>query len=213
MADMSDDTAPVPVVLATTNPGKVEEFRRILAGVAGPVLAADEAGLILDVDETGTTFAANARLKATAYHAAAQAAGLRCWVLADDSGLEVDALGGEPGVYSTRWAGDTDAAGRNRLLLARLAGVPAGPARAARFRCVIVLIAPDGREFVVDGTLEGEIALAPTAKPRGGFGYDPIFYLPDRACTVADLPPGAKDAISHRGVAGAAARVVLARET
>lgn len=204
--------ATVPVVLATTNRGKVEEFRRILAGAGLPVLAADEVGLILDVEETGTTFAANARLKAQAYHAAAQAAGLRCWVLADDSGLEVDALGGEPGVYSTRWAGATDPAGRNTLLLARLEGVPAGPARAARFRCVIALIAPDGRSFEVEGTLEGEIALAPTATPRGGFGYDPIFYLPDRGCTVADLPPGAKDAISHRGLAGAAARAVLERD-
>lgn len=203
----------VPVVLATTNPGKVAEFRHILTGLPGPVLAADEAGLLLDVDETGATFAANARLKAAAYQAAAHAAGLRCWLLADDSGLEVEALGGEPGIYSTRWAGDTDATGRNRLLLARLVGVPAGPARAARFRCVIALIAPDGREFIVEGTLEGEIALAPTATPRSGFGYDPIFYLPDQGCTVADLPPGAKNVISHRGVAGAAARAVLERET
>jgi XTP/dITP diphosphohydrolase len=78
---------------------------------------------------------------------------------------------------------------------------------------VIALVAPDGREFIVDGMLEGEIALAPTATPRGGFGYDPIFYLPDRGGTVADLPPGAKDAISHRGVAGAAARAILLRET
>ena len=208
---MSDNVA--PVVLATTNKGKVAEFRNILAGLPVAVLAADEAGLVLDVDETGTTFEANARLKAEAYHAAAQAAGLRCWILADDSGLEVDALDGAPGVYSTRWAGDTDAEGRNTLLLARLAGVPAGPARAARFRCVIALLAPDGREFVVSGSLEGEIALAPTARPRSGFGYDPIFYLPDRGCTVADLPPGAKDAISHRGLAGAAARAVLERET
>ncbi len=208
---MSDND--VLLVLATTNAGKVEEFRNILAGLPMRVVAADEAGLVLDVDETGATFEANARLKAEAYQAEAQAAGVDCWLLADDSGIEVDALGGEPGIYSTRWAGDVDAAGRNRLLLARLVDVPAGPARAARFRCVIALVSPDGRTFIVEGSLEGEIALAPTATPRSGFGYDPIFYLPDRGCTVADLPPGAKDTISHRGRAGAAARAILARET
>src|SRR4051812_39765680 len=183
--------APPPLlVLATANPGKVTEFRNILAGLPLPVRAADEAGLALEVEETGATFEANARLKADAYAAAAQAAGLHAWVLADDSGIEVDALGGAPGVHSNRWAGpNTTADQRNALLLERLAGVPDAQ-RTARFHAVIVLRAPDGREFVTHGTVEGRIAHAPTANPVGGFGYDPIFTLPDRGCTMADLPPG-----------------------
>src|SRR5438477_197690 len=131
------------------------------------VVPAYEVGLDLAVEETGATFAENAQIKARAYAAAARAAALSCWVLADDSGLEVDALGGAPGIHSTRWAGQTDGAGRNRLLLERLAEVPAGPARSARFRCAIALVAPDGREFLTEGTVEGQIARAPTASPRG----------------------------------------------
>jgi XTP/dITP diphosphohydrolase len=201
----------VLVILATTNADKVREYRNILAGLSARVQTAAEAGLDLDVEETGATFTENALLKARAYAAAADATGIQAWILADDSGIEVDALDGAPGVYSTRWAGHTDGAGRNRLLLERLAGVP-DAARTARFRCVIALRAPDGREFLLDGTVEGRIAQAPTATPRGGFGYDPIFYLPDRGCTMADLPPEEKDAISHRGRAGAAARAILVRE-
>jgi XTP/dITP diphosphohydrolase len=204
-----DDT--ILLILATTNADKVCEYRNILTGLPARVQAADEAGLDLDVEETGATFAENALLKARAYGAAAESAGLQAWILADDSGIEVDALDGAPGVYSTRWAGHTDGAGRNRLLLERLAGVP-DAARAARFRCVIALRAPDGREFLLDGTVEGRIAQAPTTTPRSGFGYDPIFYLPERGCTMADLPPEEKDAISHRGRAGAAARAILLEE-
>ena len=200
------------VILATANPGKVREFRNILAGVPARVLAADEAGLPLDVDETGATFEDNARLKAAAYGAAARAAGLPAWVLADDSGIEIDAMDGAPGVFSNRWAGEnTTAAERNQRVLERLAGVPDAE-RGARFHAVIVLRAPDGREFVTHGTVEGRIAQAPTPNPISGFGYDPIFYLPDRGCTMADLPAAEKDAISHRGRAGAAARAILLRE-
>jgi XTP/dITP diphosphohydrolase len=208
---MNKQNAPV-LVLATTNPGKIHEFRSILTGLPLPVLGAEEAGLLLDVDETGATFEDNARLKARAYAVAAHAAGLRAWIMADDSGLDVDALGGAPGVQSNRWAGPgTTAAERNRLLLERLAGM-AEAQRTARFHCVIVLQAPDDREFVTHGTVEGRIANAPTARPIGGFGYDPIFYLPDRGVTMADLGPGEKDAISHRGRAGLAARAILLRE-
>ena len=200
------------VLLATANPGKVRELRSILAGVPARVLAADEAGLSLDVEETGVTFEANARLKVEAYAAAAQAAGLVAWVLADDSGIEIDAMGGAPGVFSNRWAGEnTTAAERNQRVLERLAGVPDAE-RGARFHAVIILRAPDGREFVTHGTVEGRIAPAPTPHPISGFGYDPIFYLPERGCTMADLPPAEKDAISHRGRAGAAARDILLRE-
>lgn len=200
------------VILATANPGKVREFRSILAGVPARVLAADEAGLQLDVEETGETFEENARLKVDAYAAAAQAAGLYAWVLADDSGIEIDAMDGAPGVYSNRWAGEnTTAAERNQRVLERLAGVPDAQ-RGARFHAVIILRAPDGREFVTHGTVEGRIAHVPTPHPISGFGYDPIFYLPERGCTMADLPAAAKDTISHRGRAGAAARDILRRE-
>ena len=208
---MIADHTLVPLVIATANAHKVEEFRGILAGLPVTILSAAEAGIGQEVEETGATLEENARLKAAAYGAAADAAGLRCWILADDSGLMVDALGGEPGVHSNRWAGAVTAADRNRLLLERLRDVPPGPARRARFECAIALRDPTGHEIMATGTLAGQIGLAPTPHPRGGFGYDPIFYLPDRGCMLADLLPAEKDAISHRGRAGQAARAILER--
>ena len=199
---MTDDARDQPLLLATTNTHKVREYKAILAGLPFRLLTPTDLGLADDVEETGATFLENARLKAAAYAAAAQARGLAAWVLADDSGIEVEALDGAPGVYSTRWAGpDTTAETRNQLLLERLRDVPAS-ARGARFRCVIVLLSPAGEEFVGDGALVGRIAPAPRQRPGYGFGYDPIFELPERGLTVGEIPPAEKDAISHRGQAG-----------
>jgi XTP/dITP diphosphohydrolase len=177
------------VVLATTNQGKVAELRRILDGLDVDLVDARAAGLAA-VDETGATFLDNARLKA---RAAAEATGLPA--VADDSGLVVDALGGEPGVRSARYAGaDQDDAANLALLLRRLAGIAD---RRARFVCAAVLAAPDGREWTADGTLEGTIAPAP--RGAGGFGYDPVFVPEGGDRTAAELTPAEKDAVSHRG--------------
>ncbi len=208
---MLPDSAPTLLLLATTNAGKLREYRGLLADLPLRLLTLTELGVTEETEETGETFVANARIKAAAGRAVAQAQGRPAWVLADDSGLEVDALGGAPGVFSTRWAGpNTTAAERNMRLLARLAGVPLDR-RSARFRCLIVLLDPTGREWIGDGTLEGRIALAPHEQPGYGFGYDPLFELPDRGLTVAEIAPAAKAAISHRGRAFAQIRPVLAR--
>lgn len=192
------------LLIATHNQGKLREYRALLADLPLTVVNLDEAGIAFDVDETGTTFAENALLKARAY---AQATGLLTW--ADDSGLEVDALDGAPGVYSARYAGpgasDED---RYRKLVRELAAMPAAP-RTARFRCVVALVTPDGQAYTTDGTCEGEII----DEPRGshGFGYDPVFFLPELDQTMAELPPEVKNRISHRGRASVAARELLAR--
>ena len=182
------------VVLATRNRGKVVELRRILdaAGIPGiELLTADEVDAP-EVEETGQTFVDNALLKATA---TAAATGLPC--LADDSGLEVDALGGEPGVRSARYAGrhgDDDA--NLQLVLERMAGVTQ---RGARFVCAAALAAPDGRTWTALGTVEGELIEAP--RGENGFGYDPIFAPAGEQRTTAEMTPAEKDAISHRGKA------------
>jgi XTP/dITP diphosphohydrolase len=164
-----------------------------------------EAGLRLDVEETGDTFEENARIKALAY---ARASGLL--TLADDSGLEVDALGGAPGVHSARYAGPgADDAGRYRKLLAELADVPP-KRRAARFRCVVALARPAGILSTAEGTVEGAIGF----EPRGshGFGYDPVFLVEGHGGqTLAELPPDVKNAISHRARAVQAAMPQLRR--
>jgi XTP/dITP diphosphohydrolase len=157
-----------------------------------------------EVEETGATFSENARLKA---HSIARWSGE--WVLADDSGLEVDALGGAPGVYSSRYAGPgAGDADRVAKLLEAMREIPPEQ-RTARFRCVAAIAAPDGRIWTADGTCEGVIA----TEPRGehGFGYDPVFYLPPYQATMAELAPEVKNRISHRAHALAAALVVLRR--
>lgn len=190
-----------PLVLATKNQGKVAELRRILDGLDVQLLSAADVALP-DVEETGDTFEANALLKA---RESAAACGLPC--VSDDSGLVVDALDGEPGVRSARYAGthgDDDA--NLRLVLERMSGVEA---RTARFVCVAALATPDGREWTVRGELEGVL----TTEPRGsgGFGYDPIFQPLDQdGRTTAELSPQEKDAISHRGLAFRALRAVVA---
>ncbi len=183
------------VVVATGNPHKVDEIRAALAFTGWEFVAAGELGAWPEPDETGTTFIENARIKAEAAHALF---GLPA--LADDSGLEVDALDGEPGVYSSRYAGPcaTDEENNRRLLLA-LGDTP-GARREARFRSVIVLLAADGTEVVAEGACEGRIG----TEPRGGagFGYDPLFRpdaVPGR--TMAELSMDEKNAISHRGAA------------
>lgn len=194
------------LVVATTNQHKIDEFRSILNGVPFDVVSPAELGLSVAIEETGATFAENAILKAIA---CAEASGQLA--LADDSGLEVDALNGEPGIYSNRWAGEgVSSAERNRLLNERLADVP-DSRRTARFRCAIAIAAPAplGLYDVVDGTLGGRIAHEP--RGRSGFGYDPIFYVPELNATVGELPEEQKNRISHRARAAAHAIQVLRR--
>jgi XTP/dITP diphosphohydrolase len=185
---------PRRIVLATRNPHKVAEIVR-LAGATNIVFEslADHPD-VPDVPETGRTFAQNARLKA---RAVAAATGMPA--LADDSGLEVDALGGEPGVYSARYAGPgaNDAANCD-LLLARLAEVP-DDERTARFRCVIAYRHPDGREWTVEGACEGRIGRE--CRGESGFGYDPLFFPVGQQRTFAEMKGAEKDALSHRGQA------------
>jgi XTP/dITP diphosphohydrolase len=192
-------------VLATSNPGKVREFERLLAegGLPLAVLGLAEVGLSAP-PETGVTFAENAILKA---RTAAVASGLPA--LADDSGLEVDGLAGAPGVYSARYAGEGagDEANRQRLI-AELARVPEAE-RTGRFRCAIAVALPDGTVETVEGACEGRLI----TEPRGteGFGYDPLFLLPGRGRTLAELPLAEKNRISHRAQATARALPVLRR--
>jgi len=185
----------VKLLVATHNQGKVAEFAEMLADMAIEWLSLDAVGVTDDVEETGATFRENAILKATAY---ARATGLL--TLADDSGLEVDALGGEPGIYTARYGGEgLDHEGRYQLLLRNLAGVP-WAARTARFHAVIALADPQGSVMgLADGVCEGMIATEPAGS--GGFGYDPVFFLPDRGITMAQVGAGIKHQISHRGQA------------
>lgn len=194
------------LLIATHNPGKLREYRALLADLPWEVVSLDDVGITHDVEETGDTFAANATLKAQGY---AHLSGLLTW--ADDSGLEVDALDGRPGVYSARFGGHglTDAQ-RYAYLLRELAPIP--PDRwTARFRCVVALAYPNGPVHTMADAVEGII----TDQPRGahGFGYDPIFYMPDHQATMAELPPDVKNVISHRAKAAAKAKALLATLT
>lgn len=200
----------MPIILvATTNPGKLDEYRHLLSLLPDThILSPNDAEVWIEVAETEPTLSGNALLKArTLYEALPEEAHAEgWWVLGDDSGLEVDAMDGGPGVHSNRWAGpNTNAADRNRLLLERLENVP-DEARTARFRCAIALIEPGGTEHLVEGTVEGRIARE--ARGSGGFGYDPLFELPDGR-RMAELTPDEKNELSHRGVAGKKALDVL----
>jgi XTP/dITP diphosphohydrolase len=190
------------LLLATNNAGKVREYRDILGDLPIELVTPAEIGLDLEVEETGTTYEENARLKALAF---AQASGLIA--LADDSGLEVDALGGDPGMRSHRYArgGDAD---RYHLLLERLQGVPVEE-RTARFRCVAAVATPAGEVYTVEGICPGVIIDDP--RGTGGFGYDPVFLLPELGRTMAELAPQEKNRRSHRGRAGQTARPLLLR--
>jgi XTP/dITP diphosphohydrolase len=191
------------VVVATRNRGKVAELARLFDGLGLTLLDLNAAGVTAELAETGTTFQANAIQKAE------QARDLTGRpALADDSGLSVDALGGGPGVYSARYGGPgLSDRQRLELLLAELNGVPP-ERRSARFICVLALARPGRPTLTVEGRVEGRIATAPAGS--GGFGYDPIFLLPELGRTTAELTPEAKDALSHRGRAAARMRAVLA---
>jgi XTP/dITP diphosphohydrolase len=190
------------LVIATLNRGKGRELLALLGDLPYEVtLLADAPGATLP-EETGTTYRENALIKA---RAAARATGALS--LGDDSGIEVDALGGAPGLHSARFGGPgLDDAGRYTLLLERLRGVPA-VRRTARFRCVIALVEPGGPERVVEGVVEGVVADAP--RGTGGFGYDPVFFYPPLARTFGELPIDAKHRVDHRGAAARAARALL----
>jgi XTP/dITP diphosphohydrolase len=169
----------------------LEEYRAIFANLPFRLLSLNDIQLDLDVEETGTTFAENAVLKARAW---AKASGMLS--LSDDSGLEIDALGGAPGVLSARFAGrETAYEERFRLILEKMAGLPAEK-RTARFCCAIAIAQPSGDVRVVEDSLEGEIATIP--RGTAGFGYDPIFLVPELGKTFAELPPDVKNRISHR---------------
>lgn len=184
------------VLLATRNVGKVREMQRLLeeSGLAIQVVGTDAFPDLEDVEETGATFVENALLKA---HAGARGSGLPA--IADDSGLCVAALNEMPGIYSARWAGrHGDDQANLELLLAQVSHVPP-ERRHAHFTCAAALVFPDGREYVVEGRMEGAIIEAP--RGEGGFGYDPIFIADGDTRTSAELSPEEKDAISHRGKA------------
>ncbi len=190
------------LLLATTNQGKAAEYRDLLKGLDFELVTLDQAGISQEAEEDYTTFAENARFKAEFYSALS---GLI--TLADDSGLEVDALGGEPGVRSSRYAGDNAGdAERVNFLLNKLRDIPQDR-RQARFRCVIAIAQPGQTTQTAEGTCQGYIALEPHGD--NGFGYDPIFYLAEYAKTIAELPPEIKNRISHRGRAAAKARQLL----
>jgi XTP/dITP diphosphohydrolase len=191
-----------PLLVATRNRGKLRELASLLSNVPMRLVSLDEAGVDGEVEETGATFEENAVLKATAY---AKASGLT--TLADDSGLEVDALGGEPGVRSARYAGaGADDGARVKLLLSKLRGASA-IGRQARFRCAIAVASPNGPVRTFAGVCEGTIADAP--RGRNGFGYDPVFLLPEMGKTMAELSDEEKDAVSHRGMAARRAAAAL----
>lgn len=197
------------IVFATSNEGKMKEVRMILADLGMEILSMKEAGIHGDIVEDGTTFEENARIKAAAVRKLFQNRGtgnesvpdgedlMETVVLADDSGLEVDFLGGEPGIYSARYMGeDTSYEIKNQAIIDKLSGAE-GEERSARFVCAIAAVLPDGEVLSSRGTIEGQIGYEPAGD--GGFGYDPIFYLPERGLTTAELSAEEKNEISHRG--------------
>jgi XTP/dITP diphosphohydrolase len=194
--------APSRLLIATNNDHKATEFRRLLADIPYDLVTPSEIGISLDVAETGMTFEENATLKAWAFANASHLPSL-----ADDSGIEVEALGGRPGVHSARYGGvglsDDD---RLKLLLRETAEVPER-ARACRYQVVLVLAKPDGTTEMSQGTCEGRLATVPVG--TNGFGYDPIVYIPMFQRTIAELDPDEKDSISHRGQAARAMAVLL----
>ncbi len=178
------------MVLASKNPKKMKEMNEILSGMGVEVCLQSDVGIDIDVEETGTTFEENSLLKA---RAVMEASGLPA--IADDSGLCVDALNGAPSVYSARYGGEgLDDTGRYRLLLANM---PRGAARTAKFVSVITCCFPGGEVLTARGECPGTIAFAPMGE--GGFGYDPVFFLPKLKKTFAQLAPEEKNAVSHRG--------------
>ncbi len=182
------------MIFATQNEGKLKEIRTILGEPGVEIISMKEAGIDVLIEENGATFEENAMIKAKAVATRAQVL-----VLADDSGLEVDYLNKEPGVYSARYAGeDTPYEIKNQMILDRLSGVEQAQ-RTARFVCAIAAALPDGRVLVTRETMEGYIGFVPAGE--NGFGYDPIFYLPEYDCSSAELSVQQKNELSHRGKA------------
>ena len=191
------------IVFATGNAGKVREIKAILADLNIEVLSMKEAGVVAEAEENGATFAENAMIKAKDIAGKVSNA----IVMADDSGLVIDALNGEPGIYSARYLGeDTPYSVKNAHIINRLEGI-AVEERTARFVCAIAAVLPDGRVLSTEGTIEGYIGYE--ERGTNGFGYDPIFMLPEYGCTTAELSEEAKNAISHRGKALEAMKVKL----
>ena len=195
------------LLVATHNRGKVQEYRELLRQVPLELVSLDDLGITEDVDETGVTFQENAWLKAHTYSALGG-----MLTLSDDSGLEVDALEGQPGIHSARYGGDTCHSDEERvsLLLSNLDGIP-WPRRTARFRCVIAICQPGGTEVSLVGSVAGMIQYEPQGTE--GFGYDPVFYLPSFDRTIAQLSMAEKNRISHRGDAAHKAVQALCRLT
>ncbi|MEZ0329326.1 MAG: XTP/dITP diphosphatase [Dissulfuribacterales bacterium] len=182
------------MILATKNKGKIKEFQALVQGMPIELLSLEDVPDMPDVLEDGCSFQENALKKADAI---AKHTGITA--IADDSGLEVDALNGAPGIHSARYAGEMATDHENiQKLLKTLNGLPMEK-RTARFRCVIAVCTPDGRHITTEGICEGAIALEPNGSY--GFGYDPIFFLTDRNCTMANLKPAIKNSISHRAMA------------
>lgn len=190
------------IVFATGNKDKMREIREIMADCEVEIFSMKEAGIDVDIVENGTTFEENALIKAKAIAEHTDAI-----VLADDSGLEIDALNKEPGIYSARYMGeDTSYTVKNRNLIERLEGVPKEQ-RTARFVCAIAAVLPGGKELVTRQTMEGYIGYE--LEGENGFGYDPIFFLEEYGCSSAALSREQKNAISHRGKALRAMRDML----
>lgn len=191
------------IVFATTNAGKIKEIKEILSDFDVEVASMKEMNITADIEENGATFEENSLIKA---RAVSKLTGLPA--LADDSGLEVDYLNGEPGIYSARYLGrDTDYDYKNNYIIDKLKEAK-GEERSARFVCVISLVLPDGREFVKKGVMEGRIGYE--IKGENGFGYDPIFYLPEYGKTSAEISAEEKNKISHRGKALSAMKELIA---
>ena len=182
------------IIMATSNKDKVNEIRQMLAGTDIEIVSLKEAGVSIDIDENGSSFDENAAIKANAVRdMTGQMA------ISDDSGLVIDYLNGAPGIYSSRFMGeDTLYSEKNAAILEKLQGVP-DEQRSARFVCSMAIAYPDGHTQTVQGIMEGRIAHEIAGE--GGFGYDPIFYLPEKGCTSAQLTAAEKNAISHRGKA------------
>lgn len=185
------------IIFATGNSNKMKEIRMILQDLGMEILSMKEAGISVDIEENGATFEENALIKASAIAEIPEVKAMNAIVLADDSGLEIDYLNKEPGIRSARYAGtDTSYLIKNNLLLSRMKGVP-DEERTARFVCAIAAVFPNGEKEVVRGTMEGRVAYEIAG--ANGFGYDPIFYLPEFGCTSAELSPEKKNELSHRG--------------
>jgi len=202
---MSRNNEQVRLLVATNNPGKLQEYQHLLRDLPLEITSLGEEEINFEPEETGVTFEENAILKASTF-----ARRSKLLTLADDSGLEIDRLGGAPGVHSARYGGTQrgEDVQRYELVLRQLAEVP-GAERTARFRCVIALATPEGQVQTAEGTVEGVIA----SEPQGehGFGYDPIFFIPEFDCTMAQLPPETKNRISHRAKAAQAALPIIRR--